>query len=127
MDRAYRLQFCEKCSLRSFSIKKGLICSITNEPADFDEKCSNYIVDLRAEKEVIERNLDQAKRQQHKDTMGLSKYGIKNGIVAGCVLLITALVWLALGIALLERIFYFPFVMIVLGIIAIERGMRKNN
>jgi len=47
MTRQERLEFCKICSKRGFSPQKGIICSLTNDIADFEELCKDYIIDDR--------------------------------------------------------------------------------
>lgn len=45
MNRKYQLEFCEKCVNQKFDWHQGIICSLTNQEADFEENCKNYILD----------------------------------------------------------------------------------
>lgn len=42
MTRKEYIDYCKKCELKSFDRDKGIICSITNEVANFEHKCSNF-------------------------------------------------------------------------------------
>ena len=42
MNQEERLYFCKQCDNRSFNPKKGVICSLTDERADFEENCNDY-------------------------------------------------------------------------------------
>ena len=122
MNREEHLEYCQVCAKREFSMKKGLICSLTGEWADFDPLCDNYEPDQKAfDSRAVKRAL-LAEEQLASDTSGLSRFGIKNGIVAGIILIIIAIAWFVVGIVSLNRIFLYPFGLVVLGIIAIIKG-----
>lgn len=53
MTREEHLRFCEQCTNRKMDSKRGLICSLTGEIADFEGTCEHFIVD-EAEKAAIE-------------------------------------------------------------------------
>ncbi|HSJ67102.1 MAG TPA: toxin-antitoxin system YwqK family antitoxin [Anditalea sp.] len=55
MTRKEHLQFCSKCTRRKFNEQVGLICSITDQKADFDPVCDHFIRDENVvDKEPIE-------------------------------------------------------------------------
>ncbi len=35
MDRTKQLEYCKKCTKQAFDLKQGIICSLTNQKADF--------------------------------------------------------------------------------------------
>lgn len=49
MDRKEHLKFCSVCTNKSFNSKVGVTCGLTEQIADFEGNCENYIED---EKEV---------------------------------------------------------------------------
>ncbi|MFD0989910.1 hypothetical protein ACFQ1R_07370 [Mariniflexile jejuense] len=42
MTREQHLSYCKICLNRKMDIKKGLVCNLTNEIADFEETCENF-------------------------------------------------------------------------------------
>lgn len=50
MTREYQLKYCNVCTKRSFNPKFGVVCSITQEVATFENTCPDFLED---EKEVI--------------------------------------------------------------------------
>ena len=42
MTRDQHLQFCKKCDNKKLDLERGLVCSLTNEFADFSVSCDNY-------------------------------------------------------------------------------------
>jgi len=45
VNRAYHLAFCKICTNRKNNFKKGLVCSLTNNIADFNDNCSFFDLD----------------------------------------------------------------------------------
>mgnify|MGYP000023540737 CR=1 FL=1 len=45
MDRNKQLEYCKKCTKRKFDLKQGLICSLTNQKADFENECEHFEID----------------------------------------------------------------------------------
>ncbi len=42
MTRQERLKFCKACTHQKFDTQKGIICSLTNAPAEFEVACTTY-------------------------------------------------------------------------------------
>lgn len=42
MTREERLKFCSICKHQHMDMKRGIVCSLTNEYADFEENCEKY-------------------------------------------------------------------------------------
>ncbi|MEX1001761.1 MAG: hypothetical protein WDZ35_06565 [Crocinitomicaceae bacterium] len=49
--REEQLKSCKICRKRRFLMEKGLVCSLTNEWADFDDNCPEFEIDNVAAKE----------------------------------------------------------------------------
>ena len=60
MTRDEQLKYCKACSNHKFDVHKGVICSITNERASFEQACTLYNEDAelkhKAEMEAIRRS-----------------------------------------------------------------------
>lgn len=48
MTREEHLEYCKVCTNRSFDSKRGVVCGITNNIADFDIECPEYNPDSEA-------------------------------------------------------------------------------
>jgi uncharacterized RDD family membrane protein YckC len=46
MTREEQLRFCKVCKNQKFDIKQGIVCSLTNLPADFETRCDAFDEDL---------------------------------------------------------------------------------
>lgn len=126
MNRTEQLKFCSTCVKRSFNPQKGVVCSLTGEHADFENECVDYELDdkvLRAEMEKERRELEAALED---NSGGLFNLGIKNGIASGIVLLALGIGWLIGGL-FIDRIFFYPFVLIIAGFVALAKGINTAN
>ena len=45
MNREEHLMFCTICTLQKFDVKQGVVCSLTNKQADFENNCPSFEVD----------------------------------------------------------------------------------
>ncbi len=45
MNRKEQLAFCKVCQHQKFDLQQGIICSLTNAVADFQEECTSYSED----------------------------------------------------------------------------------
>ncbi|HSO86190.1 MAG TPA: rhomboid family intramembrane serine protease [Draconibacterium sp.] len=60
MDRTKQLEYCKKCIKQKFDSRQGLICSLTNQKADFENECEHFEIDkakilLETEKRETEK------------------------------------------------------------------------
>lgn len=42
MNREKQLEFCKICKHKKLDLKKGILCALTNEPAQFEESCESF-------------------------------------------------------------------------------------
>ncbi|MBI1307321.1 MAG: hypothetical protein GC181_12025 [Bacteroidetes bacterium] len=57
MTREEQLEYCRVCRLRKFDRTHGLICSLTNAPADFTGDCPEFELDEVEDERLHKRNL----------------------------------------------------------------------
>ena len=55
-----RLEFCSVCEKRKMDFKTGLVCFLTNEKPDFEEKCQSFIKDEEEATRRLELKLNAA-------------------------------------------------------------------
>lgn len=59
------LKFCSVCKNRKMDLKRGLVCSLTDDYADFDPVCENYSQDIEEKRwKSIEKEIDKKDRQK---------------------------------------------------------------
>lgn len=57
---------------------------------------------------------------------GPEKRGMKKGVLGGVIMLAIAAAWFFIGLAA-DRIFYYPPVLAIIGIISIFKGLAEGN
>lgn len=122
MTRDEHLKYCTICTKRKFDSKKGVVCSLTQEYANFETTCPDFYLDVVAKDTKDRYEAQNTVQAVDSDTMGLSKYGVKNGIVAGIIIIAGALTWLIVGLSA-GWIFYYPIFLIIAGIVVLIKGI----
>lgn len=109
-------------------MQKGIICSLTNEQADFEKSCPDYLLDEAAKLEYESKIANRKEMAVEDESFGLSaSFGVKNGVIAGQIAIALAIIWFIGGIFLLDRIFFYPPVLLVLGAIAWYKGDKRKT
>lgn len=98
MTREEHLKLCKKCTKQKFDPKKGIICGLTNQMADFNETCENFEEDssIAKEQKSIENEAIESIKQIPDHVIEKFKlqqnltYGLIGGLQAA---IIGALVW----------------------------------
>ena len=126
MDRAHQLSFCKQCKLRDFSKDQGIICSLTEAKATFEDECPDYQVDQAMMERNKEMEREYLESQQASDSLGLNVFGIKNQILAGSIAIIGAIVWFVAGL-FADRIFFYPPILFILGLVTLIQGIIKSQ
>lgn len=121
-----RIATCQLCTNKQFNAQTGIVCGLTNEKPTFESACEDYVKDEVAVAAKLRELEAYRAEEESDDTFGLSKYGVNSSIVAGFLLIIGAVLWFVLGIILIDRIFFYPPIMAIFGIIAISKGIQKN-
>jgi len=71
MTRQERLKYCKTCNHKKFNFDKGIICSLTNNIANFEDLCENYLKD---EKLVSLENFKTEKAKSKKKKKSKTNY-----------------------------------------------------
>lgn len=127
MTREQRLSYCERCLKKDFSPNLGMVCSLTQERATFENTCADFDEDPKEARMIEIKAKNRVSEIEHEESMGLSVIGIKNGMWAGIIVMSAALLWLVLGLILLDRIFLYSFVLFAFGVLAFANGLKKRN
>ncbi|HSO88349.1 MAG TPA: hypothetical protein VLQ91_17485, partial [Draconibacterium sp.] len=75
MDRTKQLEYCKKCTKQKFDPRQGIICSLTNQKADFESECEHFEIDKA--KIVIETEKQKTEKKS-KVSFGFSPKQIDN-------------------------------------------------
>lgn len=116
-----RLEQCGKCLNRSFDTEIGNTCKLTRQTPDFEGRCESYQhdkkTDVLLERDTIRDRMVLPKSQE----VSATKKFFTNGIFLGIVLILVGLIWFVIGMAN-DYIYFYPFVLIIGGIIAIVQA-----
>jgi len=58
MTREERLRYCKVCNHQQFDLKKGVICGLTNERAEFNGICESYSENTLQKEKYIEKKTE---------------------------------------------------------------------
>ena len=120
------MKFCTNCTKRQFNPQKGLVCSLTEEHADFDIECEHFIENTEMLRDQKLRKELRDAQSKSSDLFGLAKYGIKSELLGGIIFLVAGLAWL-IGGWVNGIIFFYPFYMILLGVVLTIVGIVKKT
>ena len=81
MTRAQRLKYCRICTNRKLDLKKGLLCGLTDELADFENTCSDFDEDVAEKKKLLKSDLRAAGEQGVGDSIDWAKNKSNGGII----------------------------------------------
>ena len=122
MERGEHLKYCTTCVKREFNSKKGIVCSLTGDLADFDPTCNNFVFDSALLEFERQKKLQKEQKIAEQDTFGLARFGLTKTIILGVLLILGGLIWLTAGLKI-SLVFYYPIAMIISGIILLFKGL----
>tara|TARA_B110001452_G_C15179383_1_gene409668 strand:- start:157 stop:597 length:441 start_codon:yes stop_codon:yes gene_type:complete len=104
MDRKHQLVSCKKCENRSFDFKKGIICGLTNEQANFERTCPDFKEDVNIQKaKTYSENIG----KNHNNRYPALKYVIAINIAIGWIIGISTIIIVAIMIYGISDLPYF--------------------
>lgn len=127
MELSEKLQYCRVCEKRKFSSTIGIVCGLTSAKPAFEVKCNDFALDQAEAQSVLAR--ERAATESEPASGGFfapEQKGMKKGIVGGVIMIAIALVWFFGGLAV-DRIFFYPPVLLIIGVIAIVKGAAEGN
>lgn len=114
MDRQKQVYFCQQCTNRSFDKTFGVICGLTNKPAEFENECSSFIQDEKMHA-----------RQQHIEAMAEIESDDSSGANKD---MIWGALWCVGGIvATVADIGYIFYGAIIFGAIQFFKGLANSS
>lgn len=69
MDRIKQVEYCKKCTRQKFDMEQGIICSLTNQKADFEDECNDFEIDKA---KIIAAQAKQQAEKKRKVSIGFS-------------------------------------------------------
>lgn len=127
MNSEHTIEYCEKCTKRGFSPKSGLVCSLTEAKPDFAGHCPEFDEDEKEAHRIAVLKENRVVAEMKDDTLGMASIGIANPGTAGTIVMLAAISWFAIGYFYLDRIFFYPPILFVFGLVAVVTGNRKNT
>jgi hypothetical protein len=125
MTREERLQFCQICTNRKMNLSQGLLCGLTNQKADFEGSCPSF--NLAAdEQRALEVRQAEIAAEEKADGMALERKAFSMGLLGGGIMMAVAVAWLFAGL-MFDRLFYYPIILFVLGLVAAIKGLIDGN
>lgn len=130
MNDQQRLAICELCSNKGFSPKKGVICTLTSERPAFEGSCADFEEDPKMMAKKRREEEDRQTAAQNSASVGQAleaKHGMNGRIIFGILSIVGAILWFALGIMFLDRIFFYPIFLLGFGIYKIIDGATNKK
>ena len=104
MTREEHLKFCKICRNRKFDRDKGIVCNLTNEIADFENECPDFLEDTEEIKKEVEKTRERLKDNSKRASIAIKVFW---GI---CLINTIAVASGFLELELLERFYEGDFV-----------------
>jgi len=120
--REYQLDFCNRCEHHQFDLQSGVVCGLTNQPADFDRSCPNFVEDPKRADAYKIQKINRKKIQLEHETGGLNKYGIKDGRIAGGIIAGIGFFYFVIALSA-GRLSAYSLIMLLGGSIFFARGV----
>ena len=119
-----QLAYCKTCQNRKFDMNTGIVCGLTDQKPQFEDKCADYNIDEAEVKLQLEKQEIQQREEQGGSSyaQAAEQRSPAANILIGMLMIIGAVVWLFLGLQA-DRIFFYPFALIIGGIITIFKGI----
>lgn len=99
MTREEHLKFCKNCTKQQFDTRNGIVCSITNKIADFENECPNY---EKEETKTVKKELNNKAIEllMQNEEFKISSTANFIGLFLGTILLLAMtllLIWMTIG------------------------------
>lgn len=139
LTRDQYLAVCNTCLKRQFDKQKGIVCQLTGEHASFDQTCPDLEVDqlavrrnerIEKHKQELSGGLDDISISGSSSSTSSSPFSsekkmLSGGAGTGALMVIGGVVWLGVGLAA-NRIFFYPFFLIIGGIVVLVKAGAKK-
>ncbi|MEM9327472.1 MAG: hypothetical protein AAGA85_17530 [Bacteroidota bacterium] len=126
MDLQAQLQYCKICQNRTLDVNIGLVCGLTQAKPTFENNCVDFKPDEEEANRLIAREKAIEAEENEGGLFGPEKAGIQKGVTGGLIMIVIAIVWFFGGLAA-GYLFYYPPILLVLGLYALVKGLIKRN
>lgn len=120
------LKFCSVCKNRKMDLKRGLVCKLTGEYADFSDRCTNYDYDELEAKALAAKSEDIVKSEKIGGWLGFFLFQICVSLLVSLILVFTSQWSENVGIYyLLQGLITVPYAMV--GIYTVYAFIRRKT
>ena len=120
------LKFCKICKNRKMDLKRGLVCKLTGEYADFSDRCQNYDYDEQEEKRLYVEHENIGKSEKIGGWLGFFLFQICVSLLVSLILVFTSQWSDNVGIYyLLQGLITVPYTMV--GIYTVYAFIRRKT
>lgn len=106
MTREEHLAFCKKCTHQKMDLQQGIVCALTQRQADFQNECSDYILDESIDnkpmdnEEAVDRNTLHATIDPEALEKLRSEQNFSAALITGIIVgFLGAIVWAAITVS----------------------------
>lgn len=118
MTRDQHLEYCSICNKQKFDVQQGIICSLTNKIADFEESCDSF-EENAGYKETRDKKNREANVMARQVSLGVRfTHAIIDGVII--ILLAWGLVWLIRQSVSLYTWYRIPIMYLNLGFLGLS-------
>ena len=82
LSRSEYVAICQQCTKSAFDKKKGVICSLTNEHADFEDECKDFSPDQKSIKRAqrVDAYMNDTDRDSFDSVDSVNRSTLKSGV-----------------------------------------------
>lgn len=124
MTREEHLEFCRVCTNKKLNRKVGLVCSLTDQIADFEMECSNFKKDDLALQVEYERKMAASSDFESGDPLDYKKNKTKGLVILSLGLFITIASNMMINVS---RVGVITYGAIIYGAVLYYKGMQQER
>lgn len=125
LTREEYVAICETCLKRKNSFKAGIVCGLTDAHANFVNTCPDFEKDQLAVDRIERMKKEEATPAFNSQPFSTEKKMLSSGILGGILMVAGGIIWIIVGLAV-NRIFFYPFFLIIAGIVVIIKGLAQK-
>lgn len=124
MTREERLQYCRICENRKMNAKIGLVCKLTDEHANFEDTCKDFIIDEEEKRRNLFVELAASGREDVGDSLDWKKNKTNGTLILFAGIFLTVL---SHAIMDFSKVFILFYGAIIYGIRQYYKGVEQEK
>ncbi len=104
----------------------GLVCGLTNEKPNFEINCADFKIDQGEADRLVQLEKAVKEEEESSGHFAPEKKAIKMGVLGGVIMIAIAVGWFVVG-WINGYIYFYPPILLVIGIYAIFKGVKNKN